>query len=64
VTYENVPHYQYGGANSFQIEMFLTAESGSTYLALSARSGLAGLSAARDYPRVFWKAIWLRMAPA
>jgi alpha-tubulin suppressor-like RCC1 family protein len=45
ITYQNVPHYDYGGANSFQIEMFFDGRIRLTYLVISARDGLAGLSA-------------------
>ena len=44
VTFENVPEYSVGGANTFQIELFFDGRITITYLAISASDGLAGLS--------------------
>ena len=44
VTFENVPEYQAGNSNNFQIEVFFAGKICITWLGIGARDGLAGLS--------------------
>jgi len=44
ITFENVPEYQAGNSNNFQIEVFFTGKVRMTWLGIEAQDGLAGLS--------------------
>ena len=50
VTYQNVPEYGTTTTNSFQIELFYDGRITLTYLQVSARAGLAGLSGGLGVP--------------
>ena len=53
VTFQDVPEYSVGGANSFQVELFFSGTIRITYLGLSTLDGLAGLSAGQGLPDDF-----------
>lgn len=53
VTFANVPVFPSAGANSFQIELFFDGRIRVTYLAMSASSGIVGLSAGGGQPDDF-----------
>ncbi len=53
VTYRNIAKYAFGGSNSFQIEMFFDGVIRITYLEMSDRYGIAGLSEGKGMPASF-----------
>ncbi len=53
VTWLNVPHWNTGGQNTFQVEMFYNGEIHITYLTLSETDGIAGLSNGGGTPSDF-----------
>lgn len=56
VTYQAVPEYPSAGANHMQIELFFDGRLSITWLAMSARDGLAGVAAGAGLPDDFSEA--------
>jgi len=53
VTFENVPEYNLGNLNSFQVEMWFDGKIRMTWLSLGSRGGLVGLSDGTGIPAFF-----------
>ncbi len=53
ITYAGVPEHWSGGSNDFQIEIFRSGRIRTTYLAISAADGLAGVSPGHNVPPGF-----------
>ena len=53
ITFQNVPEYSVGGANTFQFELFYNGEIHITYLAVSCSDAIVGLSRGTGQPSDF-----------